>query len=212
MIVAFATPVAIPLEALSAEALGVQQRLAEHGWNDDCAHAVRRLANRGVEAGEGIGQEMPEEGIAILRAAYAVRDGLDDAGDVELCEMAALDALHLALLSAVENRQVASTRPLDLVLRGIQNTLGVSQDELLRALGTSPRTFQDWVKRNQIPSREEARLRLLARALNELRFVLRGSAALEWLHEPHPLAGNRTPIQLTDEPARLLELVSATRF
>ena len=89
---------------------------------------------------------------------------------------------------------------------GSQSTTEVSQAELARLLGVSPRQFQRWLSPTEKAGPEGddlRRVRGVARIVNQLRFSLTPAGVIEWFSHRLPQLGRKRPIDLLDRPERL---------
>jgi transcriptional regulator with XRE-family HTH domain len=159
---------------------------------------------------------LPDAAMRIMQGANTAALSLTAAGeDAEDMLVAGLEDIRTGVLAVAEGRPVGRDRSATELLRWLSATFGVTQRDIARLLGVAPRTVQRWLSgESTMPQAEEDRLRLLTRALNELRFAYTGPAALAWLVRDHPLAGRR-PIDLlaeADGAARLLALVATARY
>jgi hypothetical protein len=93
----------------------------------------------------------------------------------------------------------------------------VSQSRLAELLGVSARQLQRWISPNETaePEGEDARkARLVARVINQLRFVLTPAATVDWFSWPRSDLQSRRPLDLLDDPAEeptLTVIASAMR-
>ena len=169
-----------------------------------------RLAALGAEAralAKASGETTPRAAFHLLAAAEAPATG---AGEEAVLDW--LETLQVALLEMREEEPVADTRDIRSVVGWLIGEIGVTQEQFAAAVAVPYRTFQRWMTTGNVPVADEARLRLVARGLNEVRFALRGPLALRWLGQPHPTAGRRAPIDLVETPREFLRLASQVRF
>lgn len=128
----------------------------------------------------------------------------------------ALEQTRQALRDLLHDEVVASVgAPADLA-RWMTEEVEVGKEELAALAGVSPRTIHRWLAADGTtqPSRDDAaRLRIVARAANQLRHVLTGRGVTAWFRQPSEDLGGRRPIDLLDDPARFADVVAtATRF
>jgi uncharacterized protein (DUF2384 family) len=129
----------------------------------------------------------------------------------------ALEHLRFALGRLAEAAPVAEDRPVAEVVRWLDEALPVSQRRKAELLGVAERTFQRWVAEKGATHpgpRDERRVRVLARVVNQLRHVLTGAGVVDWLEHPRPQLRGRRPADLLEDPAgveRLMGLVAAAR-
>ena len=122
----------------------------------------------------------------------------------------ALDGLASAFDAIAESRPVSDERTGKELVNWLAERTEVSQAELAKLLGVSPRQFQRWLSPAEKAGPEGADLRRvqqIARIVNQLRFALTPAGVIDWFTWQLPdLAGER-PIDLLDDPERLPVLI-----
>jgi DNA-binding transcriptional regulator YiaG len=199
---------------LAARVARLEAKLAQEGWAQSDLHEAEALADEAAAVAHSVTEDLPAEAVGLIDASRRVEGAaLRAEGDDEQPLVDALDALHTMLLAIRENAPVAQGRPLTDVVAWLVATLGVSQEELARAIDVAPRTLQRWLGgETPVPPAAERRLRLALQGLNDVRFALRGRLALAWLRAPVSHSGGRTPLELLDEPEAFRRAVMALRF
>lgn len=148
------------------------------------------------------------------RAAAALLE--PDARSARRTARLALEQVRSALRDIVEAGPVDEDVPPALVAAWLEDTLGVSQQQVAELVGTSARTWQRWLTGTQPNPDLLARLRRTARLTMHLRHALTGPGVARWFTRPHPLIKDSAgcPADLLDDPdgyRRLLVLAAALR-
>ena len=100
----------------------------------------------------------------------------------------------------------ADTDPLTL-LGWLRQELPVTQRSLASCLGVSIGSLQRWIGHHASPSRSNvARIRALARLVNELRYVAYGRARVQWLTRENPILAGQAPIAVLSDESRIAQL------
>jgi transcriptional regulator with XRE-family HTH domain len=128
----------------------------------------------------------------------------------------ALEQVRQALRDITEARPVDEDASPAQVAAWLEETLGLSQQQLADLVGTSVRSWQRWVTGTQPDSEQLVRLRRMARLSMHLRHALTGPGVAHWFTRPHPLLkdGAGRPADLLDDPEgyrQLLMLASGLR-
>jgi len=113
----------------------------------------------------------------------------------------ALDALALAFASIAEDQPVSDDRSGKEVVAWLAERAEVSQAELAKLVGVSPRQFQRWLSPGEKAAPEGddlRRVRAIARIFNQLRFALTPAGAIAWFS----VEAARPRRQAPDRPAR----------
>lgn len=144
------------------------------------------------------------------RASKAVRDDNEDVRHRNV--RIALEQVRHALRDIVSTAPYAADVPVREVLGRLVEQLPVSQAALARVLDVSPRQLQRWLSSGgPVPSgEEEARVRTVARIVNQLRLTFTAPGILAWFEREHPHLGKR-PIDVLSDPLRHPELVALAR-
>jgi transcriptional regulator with XRE-family HTH domain len=123
----------------------------------------------------------------------------------------ALDGLAAAFDAIAEQEPVADERSGKELVTWLAERTEVSQAELARLLGVSPRQFQRWLSPSETagPDGDDLRrVRAVARIVNQLRFSLTPAGVVDWFSWRVPQLGRKRPIDLLDRPERLPELIA----
>ena len=129
-----------------------------------------------------------------------------------------LETVLECLLAYAEGVPVGADRPPAQLLGWLFETVGTSQAETARMVGVSLRTLQRWLRGDARPGPgETARIRRLARIVNEVRFALTPEGVTAWLERPTPYLDGRTPAELirseeAGADARLDRLTATLRY
>jgi uncharacterized protein (DUF2384 family) len=110
-----------------------------------------------------------------------------------------IEELRFRLARLAEDQPISDGRPIKNVVRWLDQTWNVSQSVKGELFGVSDRTWQRWASPNETsePTGDEDRqVRLVARLVNDLRFLLTANGALDWLTAELPDLGGRTPLDV----------------
>lgn len=127
-----------------------------------------------------------------------------------------LEALHDIFGDIQEDAPIRDDRPAIEVARWLKETTGASNAELT-VLGPSKRTWERWLSpsgASEPHGDDEARVRMAARIVNQLRHALTAPGVMRWFAVPHPALGGRTPGELLaglEDPPKLVALASEVR-
>jgi hypothetical protein len=113
----------------------------------------------------------------------------------------ALESLRQSFAAIGENESVADEHSPKQLARWLAETAEVSQSRLAELLGVSLRQFQRWLSQHETtePEGDDARrVRSVARIVNQLRFVLTPTGAIEWFSWPRTDLDGATPKELLD--------------
>lgn len=121
----------------------------------------------------------------------------------------ALEGVRHALRDILENRPFSDDLPVADVLVRLVDAMSLTQGEIAGLLGVSTRQLQRWLKREGAgpAGADEARIRVVARLVNQLRHVFTAPGTAAWFERVHPLLGE-APLDLLDDPMRFPELVA----
>lgn len=126
-----------------------------------------------------------------------------------------VEQIRQALAYILEEEPTSDVRSIDEIAVWLTRTMDTSQSDVADVLGVSTRTLHRWCTRASSPSGvEAARVRLVARLVNNLRHAMTAAGALLWLREPHPDLDGRAPADLLDDVgayAMLVRLAARTR-
>lgn len=148
-----------------------------------------------------------------LRAVKGLRH--DNASERRRDVRIALEQLRHALRDIVDGSPFAADVPVRDVLVRLANSLNVPQADLADLLDVSIRQLQRWLSPDgpSLSGADEARVRIVAQIVNQLRHVFTAPGVLAWFRRPHPHIG-RAPIELLDDPSsypRLRNFAAASR-
>jgi hypothetical protein len=198
---------------------------------DEIARMNTRLAREGAippeiaaavhEIARGIGSQTatarwdtidPYLTLIIHRAVIQAEDAVRRAGEPGSRDdlRVALESLRQGFAAIAESEPVADERSTKDVVRWLADTTEVPQNRLAALLGVSLRQFQRWLStQGAQPEGDDARrARAVARIVNQLRFSLTPSGAVEWFGWPRDDLGGLRPVELLDRPERLPELAA----
>ena len=99
------------------------------------------------------------------------------------------------------------------VVQWLAERAEVSQSKLAELLGVSLRQLQRWLSSAEAvePEGEDARkARLVAKIVNELRFVLTPAGTIDWFYWTREDLGSRRPVDLLGDPEQEPELSMAS--
>lgn len=148
-----------------------------------------------------------------LRAVKALRH--DDASERRRDVRIALEQLRHALRDIVDSSPFAADVPVRDVLVRLASSLNVPQADLADLLDVSTRQLQRWLSPDgpSLSGKDEARIRIVAQIVNQLRHTFTAPGVLAWFRRPHPHLG-KAPVELLDDPSsypRLRDLAVASR-
>jgi hypothetical protein len=155
---------------------------------------------------------------AAMRAQRIALGGTDDRARRRELRLL-LEELRFRLARLAEHAAYDPERPIDDVLRWLDDALPVPQTVKAELLGVHDRTYQRWISAADAGRPNEAddqRARLVARLVGDLRHVLTGPGMVRWLRSPLAALDDRTPLEAIDEAdpdelRRLFGLVAAVR-
>ena len=113
-----------------------------------------------------------------------------------------IEELRFRLARLAEDQPVADARPIKDVVRTLDQAWNVSQGVKGDVFGVSDRTWQRWASPNETsePTGDQDRqVRLVARLVGDLRFLLTANGVLDWLTAELPDLQGRTPIDVVRE-------------
>jgi transcriptional regulator with XRE-family HTH domain len=128
----------------------------------------------------------------------------------------ALEQVRQALRDITEAGPVDEDASPAQVAAWLEETLGLSQQQLADLVGTSVRSWQRWTTGTQPEPDQLIRVRRIARLSMHLRHALTGPGVAHWFTRLHPLVkdGAGRPVDLLDDPEgyrQLLMLASGLR-
>jgi hypothetical protein len=130
-----------------------------------------------------------------------------------------IEELRFRLARLAEDQPISDGRPIKDVVRWLDQAWNVSQSAKGNLFEVSDRTWQRWASANETsePTGDEDRqVRLVARLVNDLRFLLTANGVLDWLAAELPDLRGRAPIDVVrdgdiDGLQRLLAVVWRAR-
>jgi len=149
----------------------------------------------------------------LLRATLSAQIALVEPGLPESRDRLrmALDGLAAAFDAIAEQEPVSDDRTGKELVTWLAEHTEVSQAELARLLGVSPRQFQRWLSPTEKAGPEGddlRRVRGVARIVNQLRFSLTPAGVIWWFSHRLPQLGRKRPIDLLDRPERLPDMIA----
>jgi hypothetical protein len=130
-----------------------------------------------------------------------------------------IEELRFRLARLAEDQPISDGRPIKDVVRWLDQSWNVSQSVKGELFEVSDRTWQRWASVNETsePTGDwDRQIRLVARLVNDLRFLLTANGVLDWLTAELPDLGGRTPLDVVRDGEleglqRLLALVWRAR-
>lgn len=207
--------------AAAVEVQLLNDRLAgEQTIPEDVAAAVRKIA-QGLDQTNLRRWEMidPTHAVIVLHSAVSAQRALEEREAPAARDQlrVALESIRQSLTAIAEREPVSDERSPKQVAQWLAATTEVPQARLAELLGVSARQLQRWLSPVEAaqPEGDDARkVRLVARIVNQLRFILTPAATVEWFTWPRADLDSRRPLDLLDEPAEeptLMIVASAMR-
>jgi hypothetical protein len=207
--------------AAAAEVQALNNRLAlEPTIPEAIAAEVRELAGALERIEPWRWQAIdPHHAVILLRSTLSAQRAVEQPGDTAARDQLriALESIRQSLAAIAEREPVSDERTPKEVVQWLAERTEVPQARLAELLGVSARQLQRWLSAGETaqPDGDDARkVRLVARIVNQLRFVLTPAGTVEWFDWPRSDIGNRRPLDLLGEPAaepRLTALAGAMR-
>ena len=155
---------------------------------------------------------------AALRTQRALRQ-LDDDRELRRQLRLLIDELQARLFRLAEKKSVSEDEPVKDVVRWLDRIVSLSQQRKADLLGASERTYQRWISEaesSRPEGAEERRVRLIARAVNDLRFLFTAAGAAEWLEHENARLDGQTPLRLLsagdpEQAQRVFEIIASAR-
>ena len=206
---------------------GANRRLAHEATTPPSVRGLveavcEEIANTSREQLRGVGVE-PDTWIEVQRAALRAQrvalGGEEDERQQRRQLRLLIEELRFRLARLAEYEEVSDERPIDDLVRWLDRVLSLPQAAKAQLCRVGERTYQRWVSETD-PGHpagdDERRVRLLARLLSDLRYLLTAIGAAEWLERAHPALDDRVPLDLIDDPdphalRALFSLVASTR-
>jgi hypothetical protein len=114
-----------------------------------------------------------------------------------------LERVRQSLRDMLDEQPSSEDRPTKEIARWLVETVNAPQAELAAVLGTTPRTLQRWASLAETAAPtgdDEARLRIVAKLVNQLRHSFTAVGVIRWFERRHPLLGDRRPLDLLSDP------------
>jgi uncharacterized protein (DUF2384 family) len=161
----------------------------------------------------------PRHAVIVLQSTLTAQRAIDEPSSTVARDQlrVALESLRQALAAIAEREPVSDERSTKEIVQWLAARTEVPQTKLAELLGVSSRQLQRWTSHTEKaqPEGAEARkIRVVARVVNQLRFVLSPAGTIEWFGWPRSDLGDKRPVDLLDDPAEepaLLTIASAMR-
>jgi hypothetical protein len=155
---------------------------------------------------------------AALRTLSAIRHDDDERQqrrDLRLL----IEELRFRLARIADDQSFSDERPAKDVVQWLDSVWSVSQAAKGSVFDVSDRTWQRWAAPNEAshPTGDDDRhVRLVARAVGDLRYLLTANGVFAWLQDPDPSLDGRTPLDViragdADGLSQLFALVASAR-
>lgn len=171
------------------------------------AGAVRELAAGVDETNLGRWEAVdPHHAVIVLRSAVSAQRALEDPDSPAARDRLriALESIRQSLAAIAEREPVGDERDPKEIVQWLAERTEVSQSTLAGLIGVSARQLQRWLSATESarPEGEDARrVRVIARVVSQLRFVLSPAGTVGWFDWPRSDLGGRPPRDLLDDPA-----------
>src|SRR5712691_1811792 len=194
--------------AAATEVARLNNRLAgERTIPTDVGDAVREIATAIERTGPSRWEMIdPHHAVIVLHSAVTAQRALDDPQSARARDQLriALESIRQSLAAIAEREPVSDERSPKQIVQWLAERTEVSQATLAELLGVSARQLQRWLSASERaqPEGEDARkVRLVARLVNQLRFVLTPAGTVDWFSWPRSDLDQRRPLDLLDDPA-----------
>lgn len=195
-------------DAAASEIQRLNDRLAaERAIPAEIADAVRELAagvdQTNLQRWEAID---PHHAVVVLHSAVSAQRALEDPDSSAARDQlrVALESIRQSLAAIAEREPVSDKRTPKQTVQWLAARTEVPQPTLAALLGVSARQLQRWLSESEAvqPEGNDARkVRVIARVVNQLRFVLTPAGTIDWFGWPRTDLGQRRPLDLLDDPA-----------
>jgi DNA-binding transcriptional regulator YiaG len=202
-------------ESAASEIQRLNDRLAtERAIPAEIADAVRELVagvdQTNLQRWEAID---PHHAVIVLHSAVSAQRALEDLDSSAARDQlrVALESIRQSLVAMAEREPVSDERTPKQIVQWLAARTEVSQPTLADLLGVSARQLQRWLSESEAvqPEGDDARkVRLVARVVNQLRFVLTPAGTIDWFGWPRTDLDRRRPLDLLDDPAEEPTLVT----
>jgi len=148
----------------------------------------------------------PYHAVVVLHSAISAQRALErpDSPAARDQLRVALESIRQSLTAIAEREPVSDERTPKEIVGSLAAWTEVPQARLAELLGVSARQLQRWLStvESSHPEGEDARrVRLVAKLVNQLRFVLTPAGTVAWFGWPRHDLGGRTPLELLADPA-----------
>jgi DNA-binding transcriptional regulator YiaG len=148
----------------------------------------------------------PQHAVIVLRSAVSAQRALEDPDSPVARDRLriALESIRQSLAAIAEREPAGDERDPKEIVQWLAERTEVSQSRLAGLIGVSARQLQRWLSATEAarPDGEDARrVRVIARVVSQLRFVLTPAGAVEWFDWPRDDLDGRRPRDLLDHPA-----------
>lgn len=161
----------------------------------------------------------PHHAVIVLHSAVSAQRALGEPDSSAARDQLriALESIRQSLVAIAEREPVSDERTPKQIIQWLAARTEVSQPTLAQLLGVSARQLQRWLSEGEAaqPEGEDARrVRVIARVVSQLRFVLTPAGTIDWFGWPRADLDQRRPLDLLDDPAEepaLAMIAGATR-
>jgi len=148
----------------------------------------------------------PHHAVIVLHAAVSAQRAVAEPDSAAARDQLriALESIRQSLAAIAERQPVSDERSPKQIVQWLAERTEVPQLKLADLLGVSPRQLQRWLSASEStqPEGEDARkVRLVARIVNQLRFVLTPAGTVDWFSWPRGDLDSRRPLDLLADPA-----------
>jgi uncharacterized protein (DUF2384 family) len=196
----------------AATVASVAVRRSSEGVPDEVAVLLKDLTNELRVNASALRCADPDQVIRLLSATVQVEEALRSETQ-HLSIRIPLEIMRSALVDMVEDRPVSADLPVGEVLHNLVDMANVPQADLADLLGVAPRTLQRWLTATgaRVPSGDDdARIRVVAQVVNQLRHSFTGPGGVKWFYRKHPVLGV-APVKWLGDSKRYPQLLSVAR-
>jgi len=155
---------------------------------------------------------------AALRTLTAIRHDDDERQQRRQIRLL-LEELHFRIARLAERQPLSDDRSPKDVVRWLDSVWSIPQAAKGAVVGVSDRTWQRWASTEesaQPAGDDDRRLRLIARAVADLRHLLTANGVCQWLRDPDPALDDRAPLEVigdgdADGLGKLYRLIARAR-
>jgi uncharacterized protein (DUF2384 family) len=155
----------------------------------------------------------PYHAVIVLHSAVSAQRAVEEPDSPSARDQLriALESIRQSLAAIAEREPVGDERAPKEIVQWLASRTEVPQARLADLLGVSARQLQRWLspsERTQPEGEDARKVRLVARIVNQLRFVLTPAGTVEWFGWPRADLGERRPLDLLEDPAAEPTLVT----